>query len=379
MRTIRTRALSPLLLLALLMGLSVPAAAAGTAYRDVPSDHWAEKSIAACGEYGLLQGVGNGKFGLGSQMTRAAYMTALCRLMGWEMQSPARGSFRDNLDTGKWYYSAVETAAAHEVISGHSERYARPEDPITREEMASMTIRALGYAELAGTLYDADGQPVQADAEGFAGLTARNGKNCPFTDCTTNRGYIALAYRMGIITGVNAKNFDPTATATREQAAAVLARTYEKLHASLSVKDAHRTETGYDVPESGCVEVLSMTASKGETAVSPRAPMEEVYAAAIDAGKGGSVLLVAEPAAQRVTGLGVVKEDVTLADGAFEAMLADTKSTSFHHSAQYGSSYLNHKEKNGSITCVWYESEDDLAAKIDLCRLLGVKTVYILR
>lgn len=375
MRTIRTRALSLLLLLLLLMGLCVPAAAANTTYRDVPSGHWAEKNIAACGEYGLLQGVGGGKFGLGTQMTRAAYMTALCRLMGWELESPARGSFQDNLDTAKWYYTAVETAAAHDVISGH-DRLCRPNDPITREEMASMTVRALGYAELAGTLYDADGQPVQADTAGFAGLTARIGKNCPFTDCTTNRGYIALAYRMGIILGVNAKNFDPTATATREQAAAVLARAYEKLHASVSVKDVYASG---DVSDAGCVTALSMTAPKGETAVSPRAPLEEVYAAAIDAGKGGSVLLAAQPIAQRVTGLGVVKEDVTLADGALEAMLADTKSTSFHHSAQYGSSYLNHKEKNGSITCVWYESEDDLAAKVDLCRLLGVKTVYILR
>lgn len=379
MKTNQTRALSLLLALVLAAGLSVPAAAAKKTYRDVPGGHWAEESIAACGEYGLLQGVGGGKFGLGTQMTRAAYMTALCRLMGWEMEKPARGSFQDNQDTAKWYYSAVETAAAHDVMAGH-DRLCRPNDPITREEMASMTVRALGYAELAGTLYDADGQSAQADAAGFAGLTARMGKNCPFTDCTTNRGYIALAYRMGIITGVNAKNFSPAATATREQAAAVLARAYEKLHAGISVKDAHRTETGYDVADANCCAALSVTAPKGETAVSPRAPMEEVYAAAIDAGKGGSVLLIAEPIAQKVTGLGVVQEEsVTLKDGAFDTMLADTKNTSFHRSAQYGSSYLHHRETNGTITCVWYESEEDIASKVDLCRLLGVKTVYILR
>lgn len=377
MKTIGTRALPLLLTLVLLAGLTVPAFAAKKGYRDVPDGHWAEKNIAACSEYGLLEGVGGGKFGLGTQMTRAAYMTALCRLMGWKMESPERGSFRDNLDTGKWYYSAVETAAAHDVISGHNERYARPNDPITREEMASMTVRALGYAELAGALYDADGQPEQADTAGFAGLTARIGKNCPFTDCTTNRGYIALAYRMGIITGVNAKNFNPTATATREQAAAVLARAYEKLHASVSVKTVYASG---DVTDAGCATALSMTAAKGETAVSPRAPLEEVYAAAIDAGKGGSVLLAAEPGAQKVDQQGVAREEMAaLAEGELEQMLADTAGTSFHHAAQYGSSYLYHREKNGSITCVWYESEDDLAAKVDLCRLLGVKTVYILR
>lgn len=377
MKRIKTR-LTALLLAAVLSAALVPAAQAAS-YSDVPQKHWAYQSIQACSNYGLLQGVGGGKFGLGTSMTRAAYMTALCRLMGWKMEKPAHGSFQDNLDSAKWYYSAVETAAAHDVISGHNDRLCRPNDPITREEMASMTVRALGYAELAGTLSDADGQPVQANTPGFAGLTARIGKNCPFTDCTTNRGYIALAYRMGIITGVNARNFNPTATATREQAAAVLARAYEKLHASVSVKDAQRTETGYEGISANCRIVPSLTAARGETAVSPRAPMEEVYAAAIDAGKGGSVLLIAEPLAQKVDQKGVVRDAATLADGEFDAMLADTRSTSTHHSAQYGSSYLYHKEKNGTFLSIWYESEADLAAKVDLCRLLGVKTVYILR
>lgn len=366
--------LTALLLTAVLSVSLVPAAQAAS-YSDVPQKHWAAQSINACAGYGLLSGVGGGKFGLGQSMTRAAYLTALCRLMGWEMEKPAHGSFQDNLDTGKWYYSAVETAAKHDVISGY-ERTCRPNDAITREEMAVMTVRALGYKDLAGILADADGKAAQENAAGFAALSASIGKNCPFTDCTTNRGYIALAYRMGIVTGVNAKNFAPAATATREQAAAVLARAYEKLHASISVKDV---ETENDVQEAKCVLALSLTAQKGETAVSPRAPMEEVYAAALLSGKGGSVLLSAEPLAQKVDQKGVVRETMTLADGEFETMLADTKSTSFHSSARYGSSYLYHKQKNGTMLSVWYESEADLAAKVDLCRLLGVKTVYILR
>ena len=97
------------------------------------------------------------------------------------------------------------------------------------------------------------------------------------------------------------------------------------------------------------------------------------------AGRGGSVLLSAEPLAQRVNGKGVVlEESVALRDGQFEQMLADTKNTSFHRSTQYESSYLYHKS-GGTTLCVWYESEDDLALKTALCRMLGVKTVYILR
>ena len=371
------------LLLALLMTMTLAAAANISGYSDVPDGHWAAQSVSRCTQLGLLQGVGSGRFGLKQEMTRAAYAAALCRLMGWQTVTPEKGSFDDNQNTAKWYYGVIETANAHGVFSGHS-RLCRPEDAVTREEMAAMTVRALGYGVLAGIIADADAQPVQSDTLGFAGLTAHIGKNCPFADCTTNRGYIALAYRMGIMTGVNSRNFDPKATATREQAAAVLLRTYDRLHAGVSVKEAHWTAaegepSTLDVPETDCVFTIGHAARKGEQAVSPCAALEEVYAAAVLAGKGGSVLLGAEPLVQKVNGKGVaLAEAETLTAEALEQMLADTKNTSFHRSAQYESSYL-YRRGGGTALCVWYESESDLALKTALCRMLGVKTVYILR
>ena len=381
MKQIATRLTA--LLLALVMTTTLALAANKSGYSDVPDKNWASQSIAQCKQYNLLQGIGNGKFGLGQKMTRAAYAAALCRLMGWKTVTPEKGSYTDNQDAKKWYYSAIETASAHDVFSGHSTT-CRPNDPITREEMAAMTVRALGYSTLAGIIADADAQPVQSDTLGFAGLTAHIGKNCPFADCTTNRGYIALAYRMGIMTGVNSHNFDPKATATREQAAAVLLRAYDRLHAGVSVRDAHWVAAEgepntLDVPETDCAFTIGHAARKGEQAVSPCAALEEVYAAAVLAGKGGSVLLGAEPLAQKVNGKGVATDEAeVLPAEKLQEMLSDTKNTTFHRSTQYESSYLYHKS-GGTTLCVWYESEDDLALKTALCRMLGVKTVYILR
>ena len=212
------------LVLALLLTLSV--GAAGTAgFSDVPESHWAAQSIRRCAQTGLLQGVGGGRFGLGRTMTRAAYATALCRLMGWELVTPEKGSFTDNQDTAKWYYSAIETAYAHGALTGES-RQCRPNDAITREEMAKMTVRALGLAVLSGAAAD----------------------DCPFSDVSVAQGYVALAYRMGIIKGVSAYNFEPKKEATREQAAAVLLRTYDRLHATIKV-----TEAADGSAPSGCV------------------------------------------------------------------------------------------------------------------------------
>ena len=71
------------LLLALVMTTTLALAANKAGYSDVPDKNWASQSIAQCKQYNLLQGIGNGKFGLGQKMTRAAYAVALCRLMGW--------------------------------------------------------------------------------------------------------------------------------------------------------------------------------------------------------------------------------------------------------------------------------------------------------
>ena len=153
------------LLLAVLTMATAVSAANKSGYSDVPDKHWAASSIAQCKQYDLLQGVGNGKFGLGQKMTRAAYASALCRLMGWKTVTPQKGSFSDNQDTKKWYYSAVETAAAHDVFPGHSTT-CRPNDAVTREEMAAMTMRALGYSTLSGTV-----QEIEASASAASGET----------------------------------------------------------------------------------------------------------------------------------------------------------------------------------------------------------------
>ena len=336
------------LVLALLLTLSV--GAAGTAgFSDVPESHWAAQRILRCAQTGLLQGVGGGRFGLGRTMTRAAYATALCRLMGWELVTPEKGSFTDNQDTAKWYYSAIETAYAHGALTGES-RQCRPNDAITREEMAKMTVRALGLAVLSGAAAD----------------------DCPFSDVSVAQGYVALAYRMGIIKGVSAYDFEPKKEATREQAAAVLLRTYDRLHAAIKV-----TEAADGSAPSGCVTAGSITEESGSVPVSPRAPMEEVYTAAVRAGEGGSVALRAVPLLQ-VTRAGEVTDTRELTEGELIELLSEGTLRT-HRSAQHESSCGYRTEKDGSVTVVWYESETDIAEKTELCRLLGIGNVYVLK
>ena len=327
--------------------LLVPARAAGdTQFADVPQTHWAYESVHAATQYGLVNGLSAKTFGLGQPLTRAQYCTMLSRLMGWAEVLPDHPTFRDNQDKTTWYYGAVETAYANGALLKLSPE-CKPNEPLPREEMAAMTVRALGYANLAGTVQD----------------------DCPFSDVSINRGYIALAYHMGIMGGVSAQTFSPKTASTREQAASVLLRAYDRLRATPA------RESLSAMPAGAAVFAAPLSDTSGRIPMCPRAPLESVYDAAVKAGAGGAVALRTAPWAAVVKD-GSILAQMTLTRGELAELLADEAST-VYQSARYGSSYLIRLGENGSQTVVWYETEEDIAEKIGLCQLLGVKTVYV--
>ena len=330
------RTFAMLLVLAALLA-AVPA----QAYWDVPKTHWAYSSIKTASRSGILQGVGANRFGVGEPMSRAAYVTALCRLMGYPTVTSAKGSFADNQDAGKWYFGAIETAYANGILTKQG-TLCRPNDAITREEMAVMTVRALNLAGLPGL--------VQED--------------CPFSDVSTNMGYMTLAYRLGLVTGVNKFTFEPKRTLTREEAAVVLERTLtRKGMGAVLIEGA---------APAGAVRVKSITGTEGAVPLSPRAPLEDVYRAAVS---GGAVVLHTTPLRQSVKNK---KADVGEEISKAEVVELIQSGAEMHRSARYESSYLLYQE-GGKTYTVWFESDADIAMKVSLCAMLGVKTVYIER
>ena len=102
----------------------------------------------------------------------------------------------------------METARAHGAITDQTDTF-RPRDAITREELAVMLVRAMGYGTIAGLAQDL---PI------------------PFQDVTTNVGYVAMAYELGLIKGTSGSKFSPDSPATREQATVMLMRLYDGYH-----------------------------------------------------------------------------------------------------------------------------------------------------
>lgn len=199
--------------LALVLACSCAVSMAG-AYTDVPGGSALAGEVEKAVSYGLMNGYSQDRFGYSDAMTRAQFVVVLTRMMGWQTLSDeetaasitAAMALPKNLSSQ--YRSAIACAAAHDVI-GQTEAF-RPNSPATRAEMAEMLVRALGLKSCA------------ADAEKENSL--------PFTDVSDKKGYIAVAYEIGMTKGLTDTTFAPDRTATRAQAAAMLVRIYEKLH-----------------------------------------------------------------------------------------------------------------------------------------------------
>ena len=198
---------SGLILCAMLMGGMTMSASA--AFEDVPAGHWAEKEIQRCVEKGFFKGVSAESFGLGQPMTRSAAVVVLCRFFGWETPVPTQPTYRD-VPVNIWYAGAVQAAYDHGALTSQWEDF-RPADPVTREELAVMLVRALGYSTLAGLAQNLE---------------------IPLEDVTTNAGYITMAYDLGLLGGTSATTFSGEKFATREQVAVILMRLYDKLQST---------------------------------------------------------------------------------------------------------------------------------------------------
>ncbi len=199
------RRLTTTLLALLLAGSCSPAA---LAYTDADA-HWAAPVIEKAAAYGLMEGYPDGRFGVGDSMTRAQFVTVLCRLFAWDPLPHPDETLSDV--SSHWAKPYIYAAAVHGAIDRAGAF--RPDDYISRAEMAQILVRALGYDRLAQSLRDAD---------------------LPFDDVTQDKGYVSIAYDLGIITGVEQNGqlkFLPTFSAPREQAAAMLVRCYERFHA----------------------------------------------------------------------------------------------------------------------------------------------------
>jgi len=167
------------------------------------ASQWAREYIEKAKKYGLMQGKGEKLFEPKQNITRAEFATLLGRLLKLEPSTKASQKFTD-VRPDSWYYGYVMKCYEEGIIFGKSEKEFKPNDYITREEMAVMFQRALAL----NTQEDIAVKDIQ-EVSSWA-LPA-----------------IKAVMANQIMMGDNGV-FSPKQKVTREMAAAVIVRVYER-------------------------------------------------------------------------------------------------------------------------------------------------------
>ena len=192
------------LLLALTAALIHIAQPHATGFSDIPQTHWAAAAINEASTDGVIKGVGNNKFDPNGNVTLAQFTAILTRMM---YPSEVEASTA----AGEWWAKNAEVARNHnfyEYLENTDMNHA-----LTREEMAHIIFNAYP---------DRKSDPASNDAaldEALAKIPDQASLSWEY------QYSVAFCYGKGILQGVDkAGNFNPKATLTRAQTAAIYVR-----------------------------------------------------------------------------------------------------------------------------------------------------------
>lgn len=174
-------------------------------FRDVSKRDWYYDDVVYVYRKGYMDGMSSTRFGGELNTTRGQIVTILWRLTG-EPRATKRNPFTD-VSSSQYYYDAISWAYDAGVVDGFDARTFKPDQNVTREQLAAILYRYAKYMNLStsGSAYLAK----YKDADKIA-----------------NWAYDAMAWAnyRGLINGTSATRIDPKGYATRAQIAAILHR-----------------------------------------------------------------------------------------------------------------------------------------------------------
>lgn len=160
------------------------------------SGHWAAGDIKQLTAVGAIEGYPDGSFKPNNNITRAEFLKVLVRAL--KLEAKTGKIFNDT--SNHWAKDYISTAAAYGITGGYSDKAFGPNDPITREQMVVMIVKALKLTMVDEEISFTD----KSDISQWA-ISAIN-----------------TAEKNGIIAGYQDNLFMPSANATRAEAVTVI-------------------------------------------------------------------------------------------------------------------------------------------------------------
>ena len=178
-------------------------------FTDVSEKDWFFDDVLFVYDYGLMVGTGKTLFSPHETVTRGMMATILWRMEGSPIPK-GKNSFTD-VEAGKWYADAITWTAENGIFADYDKDRFKPDDAITREQLAAIFYRYADYKD-----YDLT---VKGDLDKFKDA-----------DEITDYAKTAMQWAVGsdLVKGKSGDLLDPQGKATRAEIAAMLHRFIEK-------------------------------------------------------------------------------------------------------------------------------------------------------
>jgi sucrose-6-phosphate hydrolase SacC (GH32 family) len=173
-------------------------------FEDVSEQYWAHDLIKKMAANHIVKGISESEFGPKQDVTRAEFTEFIVRAL--ELEANSQTSFKD-VESTMWYAKAIAAAYEAGIVTGQSADVFAPNDTITRQEMAMITVRAFEYKTSKHVT-------TSVDAQFMDGVNIS-----PWAKDAVN-----AAAELGLIQGRGNKQFIPKGHANRAESVQVISK-----------------------------------------------------------------------------------------------------------------------------------------------------------
>ncbi|WP_169084570.1 Ig-like domain-containing protein [Paenibacillus sp. PL91] len=177
--------------------------------------HWAAANIHTLSRKFIVEGRTASKFEPNRAITRGEFATYIAKGLGLSSNREAAAKYKD-VNTGTVMGAYIGAASAAGIVAGNTDGTFKPNNPITRQEMAAMMIRAASVAGLNVQLPQSAASYLQKYAD------RSKVSSWAKTD-------VAKSIYIGVISGKTATTLSPQTNATRAEGSVMLLRLLQKV------------------------------------------------------------------------------------------------------------------------------------------------------
>ena len=181
-------------------------------FRDIVPGAWYTSGALYCSSNGVMSGTATDKFEPDTTVTRAMFVMVLANMAKVDLNKISyKDTFKD-VPNGQWYSKAVIWAADNGITSGTTATTFSPNDPVTREQLA--------------TFFYSYAKKFKYDISSTGDLSKFSDKAQISNWALTS---VKWAVGKGLISGTSATTVSPKAVASRAQIALIAKNFNEKI------------------------------------------------------------------------------------------------------------------------------------------------------